>query len=619
MAKWEETVAQARAASDETFTGFRGFEWTSDRFGHINVYLSRHDTNAKVDGGHVEMAAFWSWFTTPPERFGGADGLAVFNHPGREDQFTTREPGFNWNDFAHVPSADARMVGIEVFNAGSDYGTAGPNAPAEGWYAHALDKGWHLGPIAGEDEHSTDWGAAALGKNVLIARDHSEGALREALLARRFYAVAPNHNDLRLSFTADRLPIGTRMSRALGTTITLGAAVTAGTFAGSLELVSNAGEVIATSNAAQLTHTVTVAGAERWYFVRVRGGNGRAIAYTSPIWIRAGGPNSPCGEWLAGDMHVHDDHSSDGSGTRQTTGQRGPGNVSVADQIGQGVQNGLKWLPLTDHRTYDQHNDPLWESGDLLLIPGEEANGSPHGNVLGAVDMIVQGGDTPGRPGFAKLQTSIWDAHSQGAAWSHNHPDDGHLNDDDTPNERANALGGDMMEVWNKGDNIARELAYAENRWNAGYRFGIAGASDSHFRELWATSGPGLPATRAFAHQLSERGIVQGLHGGRTVISARVNGAPLATLEADLDGDGVYEAIAGDEVVAPSGTTGTLRIRVQLGVGTTVSLYKSPGKSAGALQTFLPVSPDETFTTAITAGADPSWYYVEVRGPGEVD
>jgi hypothetical protein len=272
VAKWEETLAQARAATDGAFTGFRGFEWTSDRFGHINVYLSRHDTNAKVDGGHVEMSAFWSWFTTSPERNGGADGLAVFNHPGREDQFTTREPGFNWNDFAYVPAADARMIGIETFNSGSEYGTNGPNAPAKGWYAHALDKGWHLGPIAGEDEHGTDWGSLALGKTVVIARENSEAALREALLARRFYAVGRNHNDLRLTFTADDQPMGARLSRVPGSTVSFAAAVTAGTFnGGTLELVSNGGEVIATGTGSQLTHAITVAGGERWYFVRVRG------------------------------------------------------------------------------------------------------------------------------------------------------------------------------------------------------------------------------------------------------------------------------------------------------------------------------------------------------------
>src|SRR3954454_19817263 len=88
--------------------------------------------------------------------------------------------------------------------------------------------------------------------------------------------------------------------------------------------------------------------------------------------------------WIPGDLHVHDDHSSDGSLPRQRNKDRAKGNNSVADQIGQATRMGLKWLPLTDHRTYDQQFDPLWESSRLLLIPGEEANGSPHANVFGA-------------------------------------------------------------------------------------------------------------------------------------------------------------------------------------------------------------------------------------------
>lgn len=330
-------------------------------------------------------------------------------------------------------------------------------------------------------------------------------------------------------------------------------------------------------------------------------------------------PAAPAGQWLAGDMHVHNDHSADGSFTRQGFDQRGPGNVSIADQIGQGVQNGLDWMPLTDHRSYDQHYDPLWESADLLLIPGEEANGSPHSVPLAAVDMIVQGADTPDRPEHAKLQTSIWDAHSQGATWSHAHPDDGHLNDDDTPNGRHNAVGADLMEVWNKGSGIERELKYAENRWDAGYRFGVTGASDNHFRELWAIAGPGMPATSVFAAQSNERAIVQGLWAGRTLIQVRKSATPFVTLEADLQGDGIYEAVAGDEVVATAGTRGQLRIVVVDGAGTTVSLYQSPGKSAGPFKTFTPTTTPQTFLADIEAGAAHSWYYVEARGPGEVD
>jgi hypothetical protein len=276
-------------------------------------------------------------------------------------------------------------------------------------------------------------------------------------------------------------------------------------------------------------------------------------------------------------------------------------------------------MPLTDHRTYDQHYDPLWESDQLLLIPGEEANGSPHANPIGAVDMIVQGGTPEGRPDWWRLQTSIWDAHSQGAAWSHNHPDDGHLNNDDTPNERANAVGGDVMEVWNKASGIDRELAYAEDRWNRGYRFGVVGASDNHFRELWLVAGPGLPATHVFSANLSERGILQGLLSGRTAINARVLAAPFLTLEADLQMDGVHEAIAGDEAVAPAGTAGTLRATVSNGIGTTLSVYKSPGREEGPWQQATITAPSQTLEFDITVSETDDWYYAELRGPGEID
>ena len=96
------------------------------------------------------------------------------------------------------------------------------------------------------------------------------------------------------------------------------------------------------------------------------------------------------GMWLAGDTHVHDDHSSDGSLPRQESKQTLPGNLPVGDQIGQAEREGLDFVPLTDHRTYDQHWDPQWTSSELLLIPGEEANGSPHAIVLGNVDVVVE-------------------------------------------------------------------------------------------------------------------------------------------------------------------------------------------------------------------------------------
>lgn len=329
--------------------------------------------------------------------------------------------------------------------------------------------------------------------------------------------------------------------------------------------------------------------------------------------VSATAPKTPVGKWLKGDLHVHDDHSSDGSFLRQGIDQGAPGDNSVADQIGQAERNGLDFVPLTDHRTYTQQYDPLWESSKLLLIPGEEANGSPHALVHGAVDSIVQGANPAGQPGFVNLQQSIWDAHSQDASWGTAHPDDGEIDADGLPNVSANAQGVDLVEAWNRASTPDLELDYAEDRWNHGFRFGLSGGSDDHFKELWAIDSPGMPTTQVFAAGNSERAVIGGLRAGHTSVSLTAL-SPFVTLEADMQKDGDFSSIGGDESFAPVGTKGQLRIHVTNAAGSTVILYKSPGRSAGAMQTFSPTLADETYLVDVAVGFDPAWYRVEVRG-----
>lgn len=329
---------------------------------------------------------------------------------------------------------------------------------------------------------------------------------------------------------------------------------------------------------------------------------------------------APRGVWLAGDTHVHDDHSSDGSLPRQTSDQRLPGNLPVKDQIGEGERVGLDFMPLTDHRTYDQHWDPQWTSSHLLLIPGEEANGSPHAVVLGAVDTIVDGANPPGSPAFRHVQQSIWDAHAQDAVWSVAHPDDGEVKDDGSPNANASAQTPDIVEIWNRSSNPDAEIDYAENRWNHGFRFGAVAACDCHFRELWDVAGPGQPTTWVFAADGTERAILDAFKAGRTTVSRSPSG-PFVTIEADLNDDGVFEAIGGDEIVlerVPRKGIAKLRVQVRNAEGTTVYVYGSPGRSAGPLATFTPASVEETYLVPINPGEGHSWYRAEVRAPGEL-
>ena len=65
--KWDATAEQAAASSTEDYSAFRGFEWSSDRFGHINVYFSENYVTDKTDGGAAAtLETFLRWFLTPP-------------------------------------------------------------------------------------------------------------------------------------------------------------------------------------------------------------------------------------------------------------------------------------------------------------------------------------------------------------------------------------------------------------------------------------------------------------------------------------------------------------------------------------------------------------------------
>lgn len=283
--KWDATGEQAAAASTPTFTGFRGFEWTTDRFGHINVYFSHAWTNAKQDGGYLTMDLFYDWLTGS-----ASDGVATFNHPG-DKKLSTSDPGYNWNDFAYVPEADRQMVGIETYNSASDFGSPGAHGgPPEGWYAHALDKGWHLGPVGAEDlghHPGDDWGGPGQAKTIVLSEGRSPGAIEDALLARHFYAVA--RPQWRLSFGVDGAQMGSRLTRLANASLRITGAVSrvdhqplGGPVR--LDLITSEGRVAASAAKAALDIRHGAYRDERWYFLRATVGD-QVVGYSAPVWV----------------------------------------------------------------------------------------------------------------------------------------------------------------------------------------------------------------------------------------------------------------------------------------------------------------------------------------------
>lgn len=566
---WEATGAQAVAASSESFTAIRGFEWTSDRYGHLNVYFSRNFNNAKVEGGYASMQAFWAWFTTRPENGGGADGLATFNHPGAK-RLNAADPGFNWDDFAYEPAADDRMVGIEVYNDTDEFGSRGP---AEGYYARALDKGWHVGAIGAEDlghRADDDWGGPSWAKTVIMATDRSPAALRAAMLQRRFYAVRTP--DVRLRFNVDGATMGARLARPNGGSLRVVGAVNDDSL--TLEAITSKGVVVASAGS-RLDASVSVDPGQRYYFLRAKNADGAVVAYSSPVWIEAsvGGPS---GEWLAGDLHVHTCYSHDAycGPDDDNTGPEEFWTASgtVDERFTEASVRGLDYLAITDHNDVRSVTDPGFGTHGVIGVPGYENSIRGHAQMLGAT-QIYDAGDA----GTAAVSLMADRLRHDGGVFQANHPADGLTVPLDPTCSNAGgmqwgygfAVVPETVEVWNISHALqppipsqspnGEAVKYWECWLQRGARVAPTGGSDSHWLSTSAIQGPGHPTTWVFASERSARGVLDGLRRGRTSVSfgPPSEGRLQLLLEVDGDGDGGFESMAGD--VVPAGAP--IRIR----------------------------------------------------------
>ena len=315
LMKWQATQRMADEASDAQFSAFRGYEWTSDRFGHISVYFSEHNINAKTGTGYLaSMEDFWLWLGLPASLGGGNDAVAVFNHPGREDAFHSLcdnfgpldsacelvidgDPAYAWNNLAFRADAAAHMVGIEMFGKSGDYYEADHDAPDGGWFAHALDQGWHLGPVGAEDEHGVMWAQPHRAKTVLLAPDRSRAALKSAMQARRFYALAHGYNTVRIEFDAlssnnVRWPMGSRVAADnLSFEVEVSGLVTP-----RIQVIGPGGVVLHEHDGANFSFNVTPDSDEQWRYVRIldlgdADGDGQSpevAAVSAPIRFRNG-------------------------------------------------------------------------------------------------------------------------------------------------------------------------------------------------------------------------------------------------------------------------------------------------------------------------------------------
>jgi len=113
---------------------------------------------------------------------GGADGLAGFNHPGRE-------PG-RFQEFVYDERMRDRIVSLEMFNRGDDYLFEGWADGKSSPLCACLNAGWRTGIAGVTDEHGTDWGfPEGKGRTGLWVTHHTRGGVKRAMKRRRFFAT----------------------------------------------------------------------------------------------------------------------------------------------------------------------------------------------------------------------------------------------------------------------------------------------------------------------------------------------------------------------------------------------------------------------------------------------
>lgn len=262
--------------SDGSFVTFRGFEWSSSsNYGHVSI-IGTPEYVRSDNADYDTFSEMCAWITT-------TDGIAFFNHPGREDDNST--------EFGHFLTAPVdNFCGMELWNKSEGFSTyyyndgytAGDGGL--GYYDEALQHGWCIGASGSGDDHSATWGTAQPYRLAVLAHENTRAGILAAFRARRFYSTL-DYN-LSLSFKINGSEMGSVISGGTYDVVILTDDGSENDTFTAVELLKN-GSVINTWSPsvkkASITLNITASPGD-YYYVRVKQADGDE-AVSSPVWI----------------------------------------------------------------------------------------------------------------------------------------------------------------------------------------------------------------------------------------------------------------------------------------------------------------------------------------------
>jgi hypothetical protein len=170
--EWPDAKRQAAEATGNNFVALAGFEYSENDgpggVGHINVINSAEILNALAPG--INLPYLYKWLKTAPSN-GDGPVVASFNHPGPE-QYN----GWAYRD----PQVTDIITMLEVINSN--------NTIHYGGFVNALDRGWKVSPICGNDNHGLEGITRDTSRTFVLAKDKTKASLLDAMKHRRTYA-----------------------------------------------------------------------------------------------------------------------------------------------------------------------------------------------------------------------------------------------------------------------------------------------------------------------------------------------------------------------------------------------------------------------------------------------
>jgi hypothetical protein len=172
-ANWATTKRQAAAATDNNFVALVGYEHSENDgpkgTGHLNVINTAEYLNALAPG--VDLPHFYDWLKTAAPN-GEGPIVATFNHPGPKQ----------YNDWAYRDAVVTDIITmLEVINSNNKIHYEA--------FVNALDKGWKVSPVCGNDNHGFYGIIHHTSRTFVLATNKTKVAILDAMKHRRTYAA----------------------------------------------------------------------------------------------------------------------------------------------------------------------------------------------------------------------------------------------------------------------------------------------------------------------------------------------------------------------------------------------------------------------------------------------